>query len=207
MIITEQELRQRYETMTTDQLVALQLRGTLTEMAQNVLESVLRDRNVTPELKSQVIAEVTADKEKAGLLASYGARFFGHLLDWLLFLLIAPLPGTFFVVMALATKSNMFYQLAVVFTIAISLGYLLFSDAMPNGQSIGKRTLGIATVDAITLKPCHFGQAFLRNAFRFILGPIDLITMGNKKRQRVGDLVAGTVVVNLQVLKARNANI
>ena len=40
---------------------------------------------------------------------------------------------------------------------------LMFADAMPRGQSFGKRLLNIAVVDAASLEPCTPLRAIQRN--------------------------------------------
>lgn len=46
MKVTEQDLRERYEALETEQLLELQAQGTLTETAARVLEQVLAERSV-----------------------------------------------------------------------------------------------------------------------------------------------------------------
>jgi hypothetical protein len=46
MKVTEQDLRERYETLETRELLELQAQGTLTETAARVLEQVLADRAI-----------------------------------------------------------------------------------------------------------------------------------------------------------------
>jgi hypothetical protein len=71
-----------------------------------------------------------------------------------------------------------------------------FADALDDGQSIGKRWLGIRVVDDITNAPCTFGQSFIRNLLLAVLGPIDWIFIFGERRQRLGDKAAGTIVVD-----------
>ena len=71
--------------------------------------------------------------------------------------------------------------------------YLLLSDGL-DGRSIGKRVLGTIVVDAITGKPCTFGQSFVRNLF-IGLNALDWIFIFGARRQRLGDKVANTIVV------------
>ena len=49
-------------------------------------------------------------------------------------------------------------------------------------------------VSATTGAPCTFGQSFVRNIFT-ILGPLDWIWIFGERHQRLGDKVAGTIVV------------
>jgi uncharacterized RDD family membrane protein YckC len=74
--------------------------------------------------------------------------------------------------------------------------YFLFADGMKRG-SFGKRLTGLRTLDDDTHEPCTYGQSFVRNLFILILGPIDLLfTAISDDRLRLGDRVAGTIVVD-----------
>lgn len=75
------------------------------------------------------------------------------------------------------------------------IGYVFLADALPGGQSFGKRMLGIAVVDPRTGYPCSAGQSFLRNLPLAVLGFLDWVFIFGERRQRLGDMVAGTLVV------------
>jgi uncharacterized RDD family membrane protein YckC len=75
--------------------------------------------------------------------------------------------------------------------------YLLLADALPGGQSVGKRALDIAVIDQNTRQPCTFGQSFLRNIPLMVLGMIDALFIFGRTHQRLGDRVAKTMVVRL----------
>ena len=79
--------------------------------------------------------------------------------------------------------------------IALAVSYLLFSDGFGNGQSLGKWLVNTTVVDSVTGERCTFGQSFLRNFLLMVLGVIDWVFIFGAKRQRVGDVAAGTVVV------------
>ena len=82
--------------------------------------------------------------------------------------------------------------LAIAFCWAVF--YYLFADGFRDGQSLGKRRLGMRVVDARTGNPCTFLQSCIRNAF-VVLGPIDYIFIFGEQHQRLGDKAAGTVVL------------
>jgi uncharacterized RDD family membrane protein YckC len=74
--------------------------------------------------------------------------------------------------------------------------YYLLADALPGGQSLGKRWLDMAVVDATSGEPCSVVQSFIRNLLLTILGPIDWLFIFGERHQRLGDKLAGTIVVD-----------
>jgi uncharacterized RDD family membrane protein YckC len=83
--------------------------------------------------------------------------------------------------------------------IGYSLGGLLYfglSELLLRGQTIGKRSVHIRVVksDGFSLDPLAI---FLRTIFRVIdhLPPLYIVPLLTSKNQRLGDLVAGTLVV------------
>ena len=77
----------------------------------------------------------------------------------------------------------------------VCLGYLFLADSLPGGQSYGKRLLGMAVVDERTGAPCSPWQSFVRNAMLSVLGIFDWAFIFGERRQRLGDMVARTIVV------------
>ena len=98
-----------------------------------------------------------------------------------------------------------------------ALLYILISDGLKGGGSIGKQIIGLTCVDIKTGTPCTFRQSFLRNApfgIIFILYLIPMLglvlavlaalvvilfegyfVVSDKQGLRVGDHIAGTIVV------------
>jgi uncharacterized RDD family membrane protein YckC len=122
-------------------------------------------------------------------LASLGERLGGQFLD----ALVAGIP------MILGSApwgfSDDVHVLTTSIGAALGVSYLLFSDGFDDGQSFGKRVMSTSVVDSVTGEPCTFGQSFLRNFLLMVLGVIDWIFVFGRKRQRVGDIAAGTIVV------------
>jgi hypothetical protein len=77
-----------------------------------------------------------------------------------------------------------------------SFVYYGLSELLLRGQTLGKRMSGIRVVrlDGFALEP---GGVFVRNIFRVIdqFPPLWLVPIVSKQSQRLGDMVAGTVVV------------
>lgn len=79
-----------------------------------------------------------------------------------------------------------------------AVAYYLFSDAMPNGQSVGKKLLGISVIDERSYLGCNLYQSFMRNITTPILSILDWIFIFFGSRKRLGDMLAYTIVVRLK---------
>lgn len=74
-----------------------------------------------------------------------------------------------------------------------AFAYVLLADALPNGQSLGKRLLSIATVDRKTRKGCRVSQSFTRNCGALMV--FDWVWIFMESRTRLGDMFAKTIVI------------
>ncbi len=122
-------------------------------------------------------------------LASLSDRLFGQILDSLIAIIPVVIAG---IVAAIAPTVGLF---AIIIAILFGAFYILFADGFEGGQSYGKRMVNTAVVNATTREPCTFGQSFLRNLLLAILGVIDWVFVFGKKRQRLGDKAANTIVI------------
>ncbi|HLK49317.1 MAG TPA: RDD family protein [Bryobacteraceae bacterium] len=99
--------------------------------------------------------------------------------------------------------------LITAFYFAISLIYMSLAEWFWRGQSVGKRVLGLRVVEASGLR-LELPQVIVRNLMRFIDALPALYLVGavtcalNRRRQRLGDLVAGTVVIRTPKLAGPN---
>ena len=75
---------------------------------------------------------------------------------------------------------------------------LLFMDGFKNGQGFGKKQLSLQVLRLKDGQPCTFKDAFVRRLAAGIFLPLDLLWSLGKKRQRLGDKFAETVVVKLE---------
>ena len=80
---------------------------------------------------------------------------------------------------------------------ALWIAGLLFMDGLNNGQGFGKKQLSLQVVRLKDGKPCTFKDAFIRR-LAVIFQPLDFLWSLGKKRQRLGDKFAETVVVKLE---------
>ncbi|WP_240051852.1 RDD family protein [Pseudomonas arsenicoxydans] len=74
-------------------------------------------------------------------------------------------------------------------------GYYLFSDAMPKGQSVGKKLLGMCVIDEGSYLDCNLYQSFVRNITTPFLSIFDWIFIFFGSRKRLGDMLASTIVI------------
>lgn len=140
---------------------------------------------------------VSFSYETAGL----GSRFVAQVID--LLVLTALLIGVALVALLVWVGTQWATIAALIVLVvgfAVFLGYFGVSEALWSGQTLGKRALGLRTVDAMGA-PITAGQAVIRNLIRIVdflpvyygLGAV--IIFVSRRNQRLGDLAAGTVVV------------
>ena len=141
-------------------------------------------------------------------MASLGDRIVARFIDYAIF------AGIFFVAFfflgILSGLSNDYNSEGKNVGIFIIIGvaaiicffYDLVCEIFFNGQTIGKRSMKIKVISLNGARP-KIGQYVLRWIFRIIdggitMGSIEIIAViVSTKNQRVGDMVAGTTVVNL----------
>jgi len=123
-------------------------------------------------------------------LGSLSNRLLGQILDSFVAI------GAFILAGILYAVSPTIGGAALIAAIVYAIFYILFADGFEGGQSYGKRVAHTAVIAATTGKPCTFSQSFLRNLLLGLLGIIDWVFIFGKKRQRLGDKAANTIVVN-----------
>ena len=119
-------------------------------------------------------------------LASIGDRFTAQFIDGLAAISIGA--GLFYLAKVLGWPLE--------FAILGWIAYLIFCDAMPRGQSIGKRLIRIAVVHVDTEQPCTLWRSIVRNVPMVTLGIVDAVFIVGKQRRRLGDFLARTKVVS-----------
>lgn len=152
-------------------------------------------------------AEVLAPGAPGALYskAPLGGRFVAYFLDGL----IGGVPigvAALAVVAAVSAESTPLIavtMLAAFAALVWGLWYLFTKDGRPNGQSIGKKAMGLMVVHLPTNQPCTRGQSALRYLVLFGLGLIPyvgwlvepIVTLTAAGGQRLGDKVANTQVI------------
>jgi uncharacterized RDD family membrane protein YckC len=179
MTKTISDFKEYYSSLTTDELVEIKMKGTLLEEAEKAIDEVMSLRNV--DLVEEVRQVKVQNQVKADdRLAPIGARLGARVVD-------------FFVVSLLILP---FGLLGIGMPVAILIFlYPLFMDSLPNGQSLGKIFFNIAVINEKTGKYCRINESFFRN-LTLIGGICDWLFIFGKRRKRLGDFVAGTIVIN-----------
>jgi uncharacterized RDD family membrane protein YckC len=125
-------------------------------------------------------------------LAGLGPRLIAQILDSVL----GFMPLIVFAVLAfLLGLDDVFKGWMVILGGVFVLVYLVFQDGMGRGQSWGKRMQSIAVVDQRTGEPCRYGQSLVRNLSLIVLNVVDCVFVFGRTRQRLGDIIAKTLVV------------
>ncbi|EGQ7914570.1 TPA: RDD family protein [Vibrio parahaemolyticus] len=122
-------------------------------------------------------------------LASPGLRYLGQIIDG------AISAAIFIFFLWLGTLIGLSQDSSGLIAFSAAAFYFLLSDGFAKGQSLGKKLLDISVIDSVTGKSCSFPQSFFRNALTPIIGMIDAIFILGKRRQRLGDKLAKTIVV------------
>lgn len=93
--------------------------------------------------------------------------------------------------------------------------YLFMADGLSQGRSLGKRVIGLQTIQVDQLMPCTYKESLLRN-FPLVLGYLvffipyvgwflaalivggeAIVILGNPRGMRIGDEVARTQVIDV----------
>jgi uncharacterized RDD family membrane protein YckC len=144
-------------------------------------------------------------------VAGLGSRFLASLIDSLI-------QGALYLMLVIGISaigaSNLFEDLPAEFEnwlvalvllvlFMIQFGYFFFFEIILNGQSPGKRALGLRVVKENGL-PLSILDALIRNIVRVIdffpfgYGIGVIVMFANRRAKRLGDFAAGTVVVKLR---------
>jgi uncharacterized RDD family membrane protein YckC len=161
----------------------------------------------TDDLNIETPEQIDLSLELAGL----GSRFVGQLVDWVVkglilvvLLLLSCLAGALLNYLEFTALA---WVAVLILAYFFALGYDVYFEAFRNGQTPGKWLAGTRVVREGG-GPVDFRSACIRN----LLGIADLLpalyllggilVLVNRRRQRLGDLAAGTVVIRERTLEA-----
>ncbi len=138
---------------------------------------------------------IDIDYELAGL----GERIVASIIDFGIFFLLYILFIITGIGVSIGTGGTALIVLAVIYGIAYVF-YDLVCEYFMNGQSVGKKVMKIKVVSLDGAQP-RFSQYLLRWLFRIVdfgisMGAVALVVAAiSEKVQRIGDLVAGTILI------------
>ena len=144
--------------------------------------------------------------ESETFLRRVGAFLLDALLVGAVFGVFSGLVASLSFVLAPDPTSTLAIEAAVLvlqtLTVAAGLAYFVYTEGK-HGQTLGKRALGLVVVTEDG-DPIGYGDALVRNVFRvvdalpafFLLGAAVILV--TERGQRVGDLVADTIVVEVE---------
>ncbi|HCI91021.1 MAG TPA: RDD family protein [Verrucomicrobiales bacterium] len=128
-------------------------------------------------------------------------RVLAYLIDLLIRIGVCVVAYFLIMLFSLIVGGNVAQGLSMLIMFVLVFFYYVVFEAGKRGASPGKRVMGLRVVDT-SGAPITFGQSFIRNMLRFADGmPIPtygfglLSTLMNRRFQRLGDLLANTVVV------------
>ncbi|WP_194790695.1 RDD family protein [Pseudomonas sp. UFMG81] len=127
--------------------------------------------------------------QKPNNLAGLGRRWGGQMID------VLVTYALFFVSVRLVDFLHIPGDAGALLAVGVPLAYYLFSDALPNGQSVGKKLLGMCVIDERSYLNCNIAQSFVRNITTPFLSIFDWIFIFFGSRKRLGDMLANTIVI------------
>ncbi|MHC3823470.1 MULTISPECIES: RDD family protein [Pseudomonas] len=138
------------------------------------------------------ISNTSSEYQKPKNLAGLGRRWGGQIIDTLITYFLILFVGR------LAEFIGLPPNAVAVLALGTGVAYYLFSDAMPNGQSLGKKLLGMSVIDERSYLNCNLYQSFIRNITTPFLNILDWIFIFFGSRKRLGDMLASTIVIRVR---------
>ncbi|HEY2581862.1 MAG TPA: RDD family protein [Mucilaginibacter sp.] len=135
-------------------------------------------------------------------IAGIGERILARLIDGAFFVIIIVL-GLIIAALTRSFNSTVVIIVLLVIYAILFVFYDLICEITMNGQSLGKRVMKIKVISLDGARP-SFGQYLLRWLFRIVDFSLtsDLCALicvaASDKKQRVGDMVAGTTLIKTE---------
>ena len=153
------------------------------------------------QLSVETPEQIDINYQQAGI----GSRFYAALIDTLILTLIS-LVGYYVNSESISALGDIFGKwlsaLGGIVVFAMFWGYYMVFEVTTNGQSLGKRVLGLRVIKEGGY-PISFADAAIRNLVRivdflpFCYGVGLLSMLINRNWRRLGDLAAGTLVIKI----------
>lgn len=135
-----------------------------------------------------------------GNFADVGSRIAATLIDTIILAIIsAILMIPVFGAAVFGRGFGLIFSYATLLPLLVFLAYYVFFETYKDGQTPGKMAVKIKVVK-VSGEPIDIGEALIRNILRIIDGiffyliGFIILSMSDKK-QRLGDMAAGTIVV------------
>ena len=136
--------------------------------------------------------------DQSGPRAGFWTRFAALFIDYIIVSIIPLIV----VAIAVASKNGGVVALAYLLYFGLYVGYFVYFEGGPTGQTPGKKLLGIRIIDFNNGGPIGYGRAFLRLIGRFISGFFCYLgylwMLWDKEKQCWQDKMANDVVVPVQ---------
>ena len=196
-IANQKYAEEKYRQYHKDTLIEEYLQKRTTAEEAKILVIELENRGISLELIQQFVKENKLDVYPNGLiyanLALRTDRVMAYLIDT--FYVFCVLIAT--MIIAFSVKAD--YEIIIVITVLPYWAYTLVKDALPNGQSFGKKYMNIKVISSVTAKNCTVIQSIIRNVVNCIplINIADALYAGKYKRQRIGDILARTIVIDV----------
>jgi uncharacterized RDD family membrane protein YckC len=195
-MVNVENAEETYSKYHKDTLIEEYLQKRTDSEVEKILLIELEKRNISLEKIEQFVKENELDAYPNGMtyanLALRTNRVMAYLIDsFYIFCL--------YIAMSLvAWIMNIDYAITTGITMLIYWFYFLIKDALPNGQSFGKKSMQLKVVSSKTGNNCTVVQSIIRNIVNFIpfLNIADALFAGRYKRQRIGDILARTIVID-----------
>lgn len=148
-------------------------------------------------------AESTSGYSKASL----GKRFIASIIDSIICMGLS-IPAIIFLIIGKSkisvfnNDSTPYFVLAVIFCI-LPITYNFVKDGISQGQSLGKKSVGLIVIYLVDKTPCTYGKSFLRNIMLILINIVPLVgwlvepimVLVSEDGRRLGDKAANTQVI------------
>ena len=168
-------------------------------------------------LDDELIIETPERVELHYVLANVGNRFIAaaidHLIQVLLIVLVLTIAGAFSDGPLFRGSKVWVAAITVLLVFGVYWGYFVAFETLWSGQTPGKRWMRLRVVREDG-RPVRFFEVFVRNLLRLVVDfmPVPTYALGvisiifSARSKRIGDFVAGTVVVKERATEAPSLN-
>lgn len=146
------------------------------------------------------------EQEEGYTKADFGLRLVALLIDnFITGILFVPALGLFAYALFEASGNTGAWLPYAFLCLVLPFAFMFLKDSMWEGQSPGKRIMGLQVINEVTNRPCDRTASFVRNFIMFLLNLFSigwllglvLVLSDEEKGKRLGDRVANTMVVEV----------